>query len=90
MKSSARQTSLDRIPGRLAVLLMLASLVSSCATPKSQSDGAYERQHDSVNNAWDRERTDYKFGGPFDSMGRNTNPAPGWEGLGGGMMGPRR
>jgi hypothetical protein len=36
MKSSARQTSPGRIPGRLAVLLLLTVLVSSCATPRSQ------------------------------------------------------
>lgn len=36
MKFSARQTSPRRIPGRPAVLLMLAVIVSSCATPRSQ------------------------------------------------------
>jgi|GEM_PF-1426418 len=36
MKSPTRQTSPGRIPGRLAVLLMLAVLVTSCATPRSQ------------------------------------------------------
>ena len=35
MKSSARQTSPGRIPGRLAVLLLLTVLASSCATTRS-------------------------------------------------------